>query len=376
MTRDVAHATPRPPKRSRLRFHALPHAALLSACLAIAGTAAAQSALPIADVEAAYVHPHDRIEVEPGRRMNLHCIGAGSPVVVFESGLSDWSSTWALIQPAVATRTRACSYDRPGMGYSDPSPRLPTPENAVRDLHALLARAGIRGPLLLVGHSLGGFYMKLYAATHPGDVAGMVLVDPSEERLWPRVGPELVPRFGEALVRAAEADDAAGIAEAAAHFQACAEAARKAPLEGAMYARCSDPPRAQLGELVNAERRRLQPSAVYQAAQAGEFVHSMFASDAAADARYARLFGGPYPLGDRPLIVLTHSLWDMTPPFGETGWMSWLAAHRRTAALSARGEQRTVPMSRHNIQVEQPQAVIDAVGEVLDRIRGDGGAAP
>ena len=102
----------------------------------------------------------------------------------------------------------------------------------------------------------------------------------------------------------------------------------------------------------------------------------MFAPDAEADARYARLFGAPLPFGDRPLIVLTHSLWDMTPPFGETGWMSWLAAHRRTAALSARGEQRTVPMSRHNIQVEQPQAVIDAVGEVLDRIRGDGGAAP
>jgi pimeloyl-ACP methyl ester carboxylesterase len=165
-------------------------------------------------VAADYVHAHARIEVEPGRRMNLHCIGTGSPVVVFDSGLSDWSNTWALIQPGLGTRTKACSYDRPGMGYSDPSPHRPTPANAVRDLHALLERAGIEGPLVLAGHSLGGFNMKLYAATYPRQVAGAVLVDPSEERLWARVGPVLGVRFGEQLVRDAEADDAAARAPA------------------------------------------------------------------------------------------------------------------------------------------------------------------
>jgi hypothetical protein len=196
----------------------------------------------------------------------------------------------------------------------------------------------------------------------------MVLVDPSEERLWPRVGAALAPRFGEQLVREAEADDAAGIREGIAHFQACASAARQGPLDDAMYARCSDPVRVQLGDVINAERRRLQPSAAYQAAQADEFAYSMFAPDAEADARYARLFGGTRPFGDKPLIVLTHALWDMAPPFGEIGWMSWLTAHRQTAAMSSRGIQRTVPMTRHNIQVDQPQAVIDAVAEVLDAL--------
>jgi pimeloyl-ACP methyl ester carboxylesterase len=254
------------------------------------------------------------------------------------------------------------------MGYSDPSKHAPTPAKAVRDLLALLERAGIQGPLLLVGHSLGGFYMKLYAATYPGQVAGLVLVDPSEERLWPRVGPSLAARFGEQRVREAEADDNAGIREGIAHFQECARLAREAPLEDATYARCSDPVRVQLGPVINAERRRLQPSAAYQAAQADEFANSMFAPDEEADARYARLFGGMRPFGDRPLIVLTHSLWDMAPPFGETGWMSWLVAHRQTAALSSRGIERTVPMTRHNIQVDQPQAVIDAVADVLDQL--------
>lgn len=341
------------------------------ALAAMSAWAATPAAIPIEQVQDAYVRPHDRIEVAPGRRINLHCEGAGSPTVVFESGLSDWSNTWALIQPAVATRTRACSYDRPGMGYSDPSPRPPTAENVGSDLHAVLERAGIRGPLVLVGHSLGGFYMKVYAATYPQQVAGLVLVDPSEERLWDRVGLLLVPRFGEKRVDEARSDDAESIQAGIAHFRECAAKARQAPLDDAAYAACTDPPRPPLGSAINAERRRLQPFAAYQSAQAEEFAHSMFASDPAADARYAALFGGADPFADKPLVVLTHSVWDMAPPFGETGWQSWLTAHRLTAAMSSRGVQRVVPMTRHNIQVDAPQAVIDAVDEVLEALRHD-----
>ena len=344
---------------------------VLACVLAMPVRAAGLDSIPVDRVANDFVQPHQRVEVERGRRMNLYCIGTGRPTVVFDSGLSDWSSTWALIQPAVAARTRACSYDRPGMGYSDPATRPATPANAVRDLHALLQRGGIRGPLLLVGHSLGGFNMKLYAATYPAEVAGMVLVDPSEERLWPRVGAELAPRFGDALVHDAAADDASGIQEGIAHFRDCAEAAHKGPLDDATYTRCTDPVRVQLGQSILAERRRLQASAVYLDTQANEFAHSMYAADSEADARYARLFAGPHPFADKPLVVLTHSMWDMTPPFGEIDWQSWVVAHRQTAALSTRGSERMVPMSRHNIQVDQPQAVIDAIVEVLDALKAD-----
>lgn len=336
----------------------------------LAGPAAAAglAAIPVESVAEAFARPHRRIEVEPGRRMNLYCEGTGSPTIVFDSGLSDWSNTWALIQPALATRTRACSYDRAGMGYSDPAARPATPSNAVRDLHVLLERAGIDGPLLLVGHSLGGFNMKLYAATYPAQVAGAVLVDPSEERLWPRVGAALAPRFGEALVREATADDESSIQGAIAHFRQCADDARKGTLDEARYAQCTDPVRVQLGPAILAERRRLQAGATYLDTQADEFEHCMFIPDAEADARYAHLFDGQHPFGDKPLIVLTHSQWEMTPPFGEIGYAAWVSAHRQTAALSTRGTQRMVPMSRHNIQIDQPQAVIDAVAEVLDRL--------
>lgn len=345
--------------------HALPLGAVLVAGHALAAN---PKVLSIDQVGAEYVRPHRRVEVEKGRALNLYCIGSGSPTVVFESGLSDWSSTWALIQPAVATRTRACSYDRPGMGYSDPSPHSPTPDHAVSDLHTLLDRADITDSLVLVGHSLGGFYSKLFAVTYPKQVAGLVLVDPSEERLWLRVGPGLTPRFGDRHVAEAAADDAGGIREGVAHFGACAEATRQGKLDDAMYARCTDPERKPLGAAILAERRRLQPALAYQEAQAAEFRFSMFTPDAEADARYAALFSGKHLLGDKPLVVLTHSLWDMTPPFGEIGWQSWLTAHQQTAALSTRGRQRMVEMTRHNIQVDQPQAVIDAVVEVLDAL--------
>lgn len=339
-------------------------------CTLLAGPACATApeVIPVDKVADAYVHPHQRIEVERGRRMNLFCEGTGSPTVVFDAGLSDWSSTWALIQPAIATRTRACSYDRPGMGYSDPATRPSTALNAVRDLHTLLKRGGIQGPLVLVGHSLGGFNMKLYAALHPDQVAGVVLVDPSEERLWDRVGPALTVRFGDKLVREASLDDRSGFDELIKHFRECADTTRAGKLDDAAYARCTDPVRAQLGPTILAERRRLQATVAYQDAQEAEAASSMFVPDAAADAQYARLFSAPYPLGDKPLVVLTHSIWDMTPPFGETGYVSWVTAHRLTAALSTRGTERMVELSRHNIQVDHPEAVIAAVAEVLDAI--------
>ena len=327
------------------------------------------AAIPVEQVATGYVQPQQRVEVEPGRTMNLVCLGTGSPTVVFDSGLSDWSSTWALIQPAVATQTRACAYDRPGMGYSDPTPHPRTPANAVDDLHSLLDRAGIDGPLVLVGHSLGGFNMKLYAVRHPAQVAGVVLVDPSEERLWERVGPILAPRFGEQLVKDAAEDDRVGFGELVKHFQDCAGTTRAGQLDAAAYARCTDPVRIQLGPVILAERKRLQSSVSYQDAQSAEVAASMFVPDVQADAEYARVFGTPYALDDKPLVVLTHSLWDMTPPFGEVSYQSWVTAHRLTAAMSTRGVQRMVPMSRHNIQIDQPQAVIDAVVDVLAALK-------
>lgn len=121
-----------------------------------------------------------------GRRLHLCCQGAGQPTVILEAGLGDTGATWAAIQPILAQETRVCSYDRAGLGNSDPAPRPRSLTGVVADLRQLLEAAGIAGPYILVGHSLGGQIVRLFAACHPAEVVGFVLIDPSHEDKYAR----------------------------------------------------------------------------------------------------------------------------------------------------------------------------------------------
>ena len=113
-----------------------------------------------------------------GRRLYVHCTGSGSPTVVLVSGLAETSVYWGgWIAPAVAQNTTVCAYDRAGQGWSDP-PASPQDGLAVAtDLHALLDHAQIPGPYVLVGHSTGGVYVRVFAARYPDQVAGIVFLD-------------------------------------------------------------------------------------------------------------------------------------------------------------------------------------------------------
>ncbi|TMC68276.1 MAG: alpha/beta hydrolase, partial [Chloroflexi bacterium] len=113
-----------------------------------------------------------------GHRLYVHCTGSGSPTVVLVSGLAETSVYWGgWIAPAVAHITTVCAYDRAGQGWSDP-PASPQDGVAVAtDLHALLDHAQIPGPYVLVGHSTGGVYARIFAARYPDQVAGMVFLD-------------------------------------------------------------------------------------------------------------------------------------------------------------------------------------------------------
>lgn len=114
-----------------------------------------------------------------GHRMHLDCRGEGSPTVVFDAGLGDSASTWALVQPGVAQFTRACSYDRPGLGWSQASSGPRDSRHVAQELGELLAKAHIAGPYVLVGHSFGGYNQLVFQSLHPDQVVGMVLVDSS-----------------------------------------------------------------------------------------------------------------------------------------------------------------------------------------------------
>ncbi len=113
-----------------------------------------------------------------GRALFITCIGTGAPTVVLEAGGGNSADTWAGVQPEIARSTRVCSYDRAGLGQSDPAPAgVRTVQDSVGDLHALLDTAGVSGPYVLVGHSFGGLIVRLYASQYPDEVAGLVLVD-------------------------------------------------------------------------------------------------------------------------------------------------------------------------------------------------------
>jgi pimeloyl-ACP methyl ester carboxylesterase len=116
-----------------------------------------------------------------GHRLHIWCTGAGSPEVVLESGLGGSTVDWGFVQPEVARFTRVCSYDRAGLGYSDPGPRPRTARRIARELHALLDRSGVAEPLVLVGASSGGLSMRIFATEHQERLRGLVLVDASHE---------------------------------------------------------------------------------------------------------------------------------------------------------------------------------------------------
>lgn len=114
-----------------------------------------------------------------GRNVHLYCSGSGSPTLLFETGLGDDFLSWRRVQPALSRTTRVCSYDRAGYGWSTAIPGPRDTDHIVDELHELVTEAHIDGPIVLVGHSMGGLILRKYATVYPQRVVGMVFVDSS-----------------------------------------------------------------------------------------------------------------------------------------------------------------------------------------------------
>jgi pimeloyl-ACP methyl ester carboxylesterase len=163
---------------------------------------------------AQYPPPGELVDVGEGR-LHIRCEGTGSPTVILEAGSTDCSLSWTLVQPDVSTFTRVCAYDRQGYGWSVPAPGPVTAHNVTGKLRTLLFRANISPPYVLVGHSLGGEYVREYAHEYPAEVAGIVLVDPGSE--WQMV------RTGENFTRQQETAVASAVAGLRANEQRAAD---------------------------------------------------------------------------------------------------------------------------------------------------------
>jgi len=315
---------------------------------------AAEKSTAIVD-DLAYTKPQRLVTIESRRRLNIYCTGVGSPTVVFDSGLGDGTATWGLVQPAIGTRTRACSYDRAGLGFSDPPSRPSTSANMVDDLHRLLETANVRPPYVLVGHSLGGMTIKLYAETYLSEVVGLVFVDPSHEDLGKGAW-------------AIDPESQKGYAPYMQALHRCLEASPDKFVAGSeLVQNCGPFPNPRYSAAINAvELERGKQHGRLQA-RVSEQENVWFLSADQVRAAYR-------PLGAMPIIVLTHEASARGP--AETREQRdaknrlWIDLHDQIAAMSTRGKRLTVPNAGHYIQMDEPQVVIDSVLEVLRESRG------
>jgi pimeloyl-ACP methyl ester carboxylesterase len=307
-----------------------------------------------------YAAPNRLVEVEPGRRLNLYCLGSGSPTVVFDSGLGGGTTAWSPVQKQIAGKTRACSYDRAGRNFSDPGTRPSTSANIVDDLHRLLVAAGEKPPFVLVGHSLGGLNMRLFADTYRDEVAGMVLVDPMHEdqsEKYRALDPAKASR--EEWARQRE--------PAYVRQRACRDAAAGPgfPEGSGIRKEC------HIGEVdglygpeINAAYEKLE-------VKPGWWQGFLSENENAFTASSDQVRASRRSYGDMPLIVLTRApapkKKDETQEVRDVRNQVWVQMHDDIASLSTRGVNRVIPDSTHAIQFDQPAAVIDAVLEVAGK---------
>lgn len=127
-----------------------------------------------------------------GYQMHLFCTGEGSPTLILDGGLGEDSLDWAKVQPALSKVTRVCSYDRAGFGWSDYRPGDRDADAISSELHELLLKAGLTEPVILMGHSIAGLYMRAYTAKYPQDIAGLVFFEASTPLQFQRLPDDLL----------------------------------------------------------------------------------------------------------------------------------------------------------------------------------------
>src|ERR1700704_4040209 len=323
---------------------------------------------------AAGAAPGDAIYTRPGtmaladgHRLNLYCMGSGSPTVVFDSGWEDWAPAWSKVQPEVAKFTRVCSYDRAGAGFSDPGPMPRTSVRIAEELRTALHHAGIRGPYILVGHAFGGNNVRTFADLYMREVAGLVLVDADSDDVGPKALQEDQHR-GDVRILSQLRDCRNAIAE---HKPLPALPSRP----GQPQRTCAQQffrglPEAAWSPELNAKLLEIAQTKV---AMYDAYISEMeqMPSDEAYLLQHRRSFGS------RPIRVLTsgnHGVGHLerkppdTPEHLKYEQETTLA-QARWLGLSSNAKQIFARNSSEYIQFDEPGTVIKAIREVYDQTR-------
>ncbi|HKV74855.1 MAG TPA: alpha/beta hydrolase [Gemmatimonadales bacterium] len=281
-----------------------------------------------------------------GRTLLLNCLGSGAPAVVLDAGATTPGYGWIPIQRQLAPLSRTCWFDRAGEGWSDPGPFPLTSRADAQDLHAALHRAGVAPPYVLVGHSLGGLDVRVFAGLYPAEVGALVLVESAHEDEPVRAPPAyLGPRPPAFLWHPLHL-----LFTAAARFGLLRLAAPPIPAHL--------PPDDSVRAIVTALSTR--PQAIASYSSRGLVGPSSYAAAHAVT-----------HVGDIPLIVLTRGRLPAAPRSQadsaalayELVWQHEMQP--QLARLSPRGRQVILPCSGHGVPEDDPGAIIAAVREIL-----------
>lgn len=265
-----------------------------------------------------------------GHRLHLNCARSGTHAVVLESGLGETGAYWEWIASAVARDTTICVYDRAGRGWSDPASTSQDGVAVARDLHTLLDRAHVPGPLVLVGHSSGAQYVRIFAGRYPEQTAGMVLLDGQPAEAFE--GLPAFPSFYSGFRRAS------GLLPSLARLS----------VGRLVY-------RAESGLPAHAQdmQRLHHSSARWYRSLRDEF------AELPTSLAQARSFQS---LGDRPLVVVTA---ERDAPAG------WLPLQDAMATLSTNSSHRVVPYTHDALITDETAARISsqAIRDVVQAVR-------
>lgn len=262
-----------------------------------------------------------------GYRLHINCTGTGSPTVVIESGWGESSATWGWVQPEVERTTRVCTYDRAGMGWSDPSPYPRTARQFAKELHTLLEKANEPGPYVLVAHSLGGYTVRVYAHDYPDEVSGLVLIDVQD-----------LPAADAALKPAPKPG----------------RSSLPALLARVGLTRLLAGPLGAIQNLPPAEKQAYRASAATPRYAQTFLDEGRGMSEGGAQARDVTT------LGALPIIVLSR---------GKDQEAKHTAAQTALLELSTNSQQFFAEQSGHNIMIDQPEASVAAIARMVELVR-------
>lgn len=278
----------------------------------------------------AYPPPGQLVDVG-GYRLHINCAGTGSPTVIIDAGLGDWSTGWGFVQPEVAKTTRVCTYDRAGWAWSEAGPLPRDATQFAKELHTLLKNANIPGPYIMVGHSLGGLTVRVFVHDYASEVVGVVLIDSMTPQQFTQSPTDVQPRLN----------------TQSRPFNPLVALGRLGIVR-------------LLGKPLGIITDEVPNPEAYNALSVRPQNIQAFIDDSRGMPAAGAQASAVKTFGDLPLIVLTARLNDIP------GWQEWQA---ELLQLSSNSQQLFAENSGHNIEFDEPDAAVKAILQMVEQVR-------